>query len=332
MKLFINSIKKTSPLIIFFSLLFITTSDAVEPIPSDTPDEALTEAHEITIALGFKYIGLKLITPYSEESVDICLEALKNKFLFVKMRGHWCLEEIVDQWDVPASTLDEKIYPAIKALPEKKFKLLDIPFTLWIIQFKQLPSEEERLSFLRSVLMDLPPGESPRKWGGRYISRSVIYLTRMASNEAKAVLQETLELNQKKSTGEKLAADYIEHIRVSIDEIGLRQRLDILGDPAQQVAELKSYLLKHRKIGKRITEEEIKKKGTKRISSIGLYHNVVWPIQQLGLMDESLAIDALKELWSDPAFALNQRQWAQLILLKLKQIDPEEAVVPMPSR
>jgi hypothetical protein len=297
MKLFIKTLKKTLLLIISCSLLFIATSDAVATsifIPPGTTTEAFEEVNVIDKALGFKYIGLKLITPYSEESVDLCLEALKNKFLFVKEHGLNCLIEIVEQWDVPASTLDEKIYPAVKALPEKKFELTKRRLTLWLIQFKQLPSEEEHLRFLKLVLMDRPPGESARKWGSRYKGRAVDYLTKMASDEAKSVLQETLELEQKR-TGRELDKHFIEDIRVSIDELDLRQRLDSLGGPAQQVAALKSYLLKHREIAKRLREEKIKefeKEGNKgiAISIRAIYHHVTWSIHQLGMMNEPLPL------------------------------------------
>lgn len=330
--------KKVLLLLTIFSLSLWARSHALTFIPMGTPEEAIEEAHRLEKALGFEYIGLQLITPYSEEKVHLCLKVLQNKFVFIRDEGLSCLRIILENWDIPILTLNEKVGPAVEALAEVEKRFEDVQrvglkgnlrFVLWTIKFKQLSSVEKRLGFLRSVLIDPPPRDSPFNWETYYKATAVNYLREIASDEAAAVLQEALALEQKR-TERRLYGGFIEKISVSIDEIELRQRLAILKDPDQQVQETRSYIYGHLEIAKRFKKEDIQETRPKTIGDREYYHYVLWPIQQLGLMATPYAIDVIKELWLDPALSLTQRQWAQSILLKLKQVKPEEAMIPMP--
>ena len=280
--------------------------------PSDVPKEVEQEILQLESRLGFDTYVQQFTKPYSEEMLSVLAQALNCQYPPVKESALRLLAEMIKQLDVPLSTLDFTILPAVEEIQRKARSSaddIDIDLgrlaqrVLWQIQLKEIPAGSQRLAFLRNNLENLSDGYY-------YSFEAMDHLVQLGSDEAKQILEGILPEEEKRRVESGVRDDRISgKASVSITKITLLQKLYNLS-PQAQVIELNNLISSHK------DDQEFFNKEL-----------VIWLIQKLATVKDQSAKEVLKHIWQDPSYNWEYQYIAQEELIKDGIITPKERMI-----
>lgn len=289
-------------------LLFFTAPAAsfAKRFTSDTPDEVRQEILELEGLLALDYhIGI-VEAPYSEKMINGLLSAIESQSYELKMYGLIYLTLVIKQLPIPPPVLTKTVQPVMNALLKKyenaKNEEANLAVrakqVLWHIHIHEAPNDQARVDLLQKSLEDSQDAPD-------IFSDAVEYLVEMGTEEAKKVLE------AKDLTGidQQRNAARIEVLRHGIKRIALRLRLKKL-EPAEQGKEIMALIAARKQIRQGLEEEQ-----------------TVWLVRQLGAVQSSVAVQALRTIWLDESYDVAIRYEAQECLRRLGEPREREKMI-----
>jgi hypothetical protein len=272
--------------------------------------------------VDLQFEGGEIITPYKEEYTQLFIEELRNKSFEIRLSALQSLLIMVEGMDIPKDIL-ETLYTNLKGSGQDKIfskeQNLELEKAyeeaLWVIEYKRISSMEEKLDFLESALMQNSPRKGPNYFSTFYEVKSVSFLAKTGTDEAKEILEKALILEQNR---ERPYGRFLKSIENGIEEISLRQEVMALRQsvkkmsPSKEIQAIKRFLYEH--------------KTPKTVSG----YPDPWPVKRLAEIKNVESIKVLREIWEDKTFTYGYRVHVEDIFLRLDIIKPEEKIVLRP--